>query len=405
MPARRLTTAFVRDVAPPNPLKGQQRQVTYIDTIDRGLALVLVVSYGGTKTFRVMTYVAGKAHTLKLGTYRRMTLDEAKAKARAHFANPRKPAELGSFKEVAENWLKRHVEKNRLRTQAEIRRHLTTYVYPKWQDHKFLDIRRRQVIELLDHLEDKHGTAQADAVLGTLRSLMAWQQSRDEDYTSPIVKGMARDRRHPRDRARKRILTDDEIRAVWQACADAGAYGALVKVLLLTAQRKAKVMRMRWDDVVDGVWLIRTEAREKGTAGQLPLPSMVLDIIAQQPRLMGNPYVFAGPRGKGPLFSFARYKEELDRKLPAMEPWVLHDLRRTARSLLSRAGVLPHIAERVLGHAIVGIEGVYDRHSYEAEKAGALNELAGLVDRILNPSDNVVPMRASKKPGQPGPGL
>ena len=76
--------------------------------------------------------------------------------------------------------------------------------------------------------------------------------------------------------------------------------------------------------------------------------------------MAGNPYVFAG-RGAGPMTNFAQRKDELDAKLPAMPPWVIHDLRRSARSLLSRAGVRPDIAERVLGHAIRGARERADR--------------------------------------------
>jgi integrase len=87
-------------------------------------------------------------------------------------------------------------------------------------------------------------------------------------------------------------------------------------------------------------------------------------------------------------------RNELDAKLPDMAPWVLHDLRRTARSLLSRAGVRADISERVLGHAILGVERVYDRHPYDAEKAQALEQLARMIHSILEPrQDNVVPMR------------
>ena len=93
----------------------------------------------------------------------------------------------------------------------------------------------------------------------------------------------------------------------------------------------------------------------KGYSGKLKLPEMALDLIAAQPRIAGNPYVFPG-RGDGPFNSWSQRKDELDEKLPDMEPWVIHDLRRTARSLMSRAGVLPHIAERVLGHAIQGLK-------------------------------------------------
>jgi integrase len=71
-------------------------------------------------------------------------------------------------------------------------------------------------------------------------------------------------------------------------------------------------------------------------------------------------------------------------------PWVLHDLRRSARSLMSRAGVRPDIAERVLGHAMKEVEGTYDRHQYRDEKGHALKALAGLIESIINPADNVV---------------
>ena len=79
-------------------------------------------------------------------------------------------------------------------------------------------------------------------------------------------------------------------------------------------------------------------------------------------------------------------KRTFDRKCPTA-PWTFHDLRRTAKSLMARAGVLPHTSERVLGHAIGGVEGVYDRHSYLDEKADALKALASLISTILAPTD------------------
>jgi integrase len=168
--------------------------------------------------------------------------------------------------------------------------------------------------------------------------------------------------------------------------------------LLLTGQRRDKVATMQWGHIVEGEWRIPSEHREKGNAGNLLLPQMALDIITMQPRIAENPYVFAVGVGKGHFNSHSQRKEELDKKvaevLPDMPEWVLHDLRRTARSLLSRAGVQPHIAERVLGHAIPGVAGVYDRHSYDHEKADALNRLAALIDTIVHPpEDNVVALR------------
>src|SRR5271169_6420457 len=119
MPAKSITDAFVRNVSLPKPERGE-RQIAYIDTMERGLALVLVVGYGGSKTFRVMTYRNGKPRTKKLGTYPTMTVKAAREEARAYFENPQRfdaQASIGSFKEVADNWFKRHVEANGLRSQ------------------------------------------------------------------------------------------------------------------------------------------------------------------------------------------------------------------------------------------------------------------------------------------------
>ena len=241
-------------------------------------------------------------------------------------------------------------------------------------------------------------------MLTTLRTLMNWYATRDENYVSPIVKGMRRDQRKASDKARKRILSDDEIRTVWQAADASGMFGGIVRLALLTGQRREKIATMKRSDVVDGVWTIATMEREKGNAGTLVLPQVARDIIDAQPMIDDNPHVFPGSlrgrrhpsaRDDGPpcFNSWNERKTELDAKLPRKMPhWTLHDLRRTARSLLARAGVNDQVAERVMGHAILGIEGVYNRHDYVAEKADALERLARLIDRIVTPPDqtNVV---------------
>jgi integrase len=303
------------------------------------------------------------------------------------------PTKPDSFAAVAENWLKRHVEAKGLRTRYEIERVLAKYVYPHWREREFESLRRSDVARLLDHVEDNHGRRQADVVLSVVRAIGNWHASRNDNYTTPFVRGMSRT--DPGAGRRSRVLNDDELRKVWHAAEEAGAFGALVCTLLLTGQRLGKVVSMRWDDVdADGVWTIRTEsAREKGNAGSLKLPKLALDVINAQPRFAGNPYVFAG-RGAGHTNDIAADKAALD-EVCSVSNWVLHDLRRCARSLMSRADVQPHVAERVLGHVVAGVEGIYDRHRYDDEKAAALAKLAALVERIVNPptGDVVVPMR------------
>src|SRR5262249_26521187 len=122
----------------------------------------------------------------------------------------------------------------------------------------------------------------------------------------------------------------------------------------------------------------------------------VLAVLDTLPRYASNPYVFAG-RGQRHMSASGMFKAKFDAKLPAdMPDWRLHDLRRTARSLMSRAGVRPDIAERVLGHAIDGVEGIYDRFEYADQKADALRRLADLIDSIVTPRDNVMTMAKRK---------
>jgi integrase len=300
------------------------------------------------------------------------------------------PVKPDSFESVAGNWLKRHVAKKKLRTQTEIERCLSVYIPKHWKSRPFASIRRSDVTRLLDIIEDKNGPRQADVVLGILRSIAAWHATRDDDYLSPFMRGMRRSEAEPRER----ILDDDELQAVWKAAEADGTFGALIMVLLLSGQRRGATLGMRWSDIsADGVWKIQTEAREKSNAGSLQLSPATLAIINAQPRISGNPYVFAAARGDGPLNSFSKAKQAFDEAC-GVTGWTLHDCRRTARSLMSRAQVNSDIAERVLGHTIKGVESVYDRYKYDAEKADALRRLESLIHTIVNPpADNVRQLR------------
>jgi integrase len=214
-----------------------------------------------------------------------------------------------------------------------------------------------------------------------IRQICNWAATRDDNYTSPIIRGMSRGERKSRDR----ILSDGEIRDVWAAAATCGSFGRLVRFALLTAQRRDKLAEMRWDDLEGNVWKIRTDEREKGNAGELVLPALALEVLGER----GIGYVFPTQRGNKHS-SWDDHKRGLDKK-SGVTGWTLHDLRRSARSLMSRAGVQPHIAELTLGHVQQGVQAIYDRHTYVAEKGDALAKLAGLLALILNPpAGNVV---------------
>jgi integrase len=357
------------------------------------------VQPSGAKSFVAVTLdPRGKQVWTTVGPADVLSVDEARTKAREAIKRvrdglPAFEAPSATFEAVAEQWLARHVRQNALRSEKEIIRLLRAHVFPAWAGRAFLSIRRSDVAALLDHIQDHHSARQADYVLNVVRSVMNWFATRNDDYTPPIVRGMRR--QNPSAQARARILSDDEIRLIWKQAEANGTFGAILRMCLLTAQRSRKVATMKWSEIsIDGEWTIPKEAREKDTAGTLVLPERAIAIIRAQLRMGSNPFVFAG-RGAGPYRGFSQAKAAFDARLPGIVPWVIHDLRRTARSLMARAGVRPDVAERVMGHAIAGVEGVYDRHTYRDEKADALRRLAGLIETIVRPpKGNVRPLRA-----------
>jgi integrase len=184
---------------------------------------------------------------------------------------------------------------------------------------------------------------------------------------------------------------------------------------MLTLQRRAEVSAMQWPELDDSgaTWIIPAERYKTRLDHGVPLSANARGVVGEKPGPRrgrdGRPikqglYVFSNTNGHEPFTGYSKAKAELDRKIaelrvkagrPPMESWVLHDLRRTGRSLLSRAGVPTDIAERVLGHVIPGVRGTYDRYGYLDEKRDALEKLATLIDRILEPpAHNVLQLRA-----------
>lgn len=420
-------------------LKAQPKRYTVPDADLRGH--YVRVEPSGSKSFvAVARDPHGKQVWATIGGADVWSIDDAREAARSALKRIKaglppfeEIVQPETFKAVAQNYIKRHVEANGLRSRGEIERCLQSYIYPKWQDRDFRALRRADAAQLLDDVQDNHGARQADAVLAIVRGMMNWFASRDDEFVSPIARNMRRT--NPANRKRARILDDDELRVIWSVAAapvqlnkdgkpakpkagevavGGGTFGAIVRLALLTAQRREKIAAMRWADItVDGEWTIPAEAREKGTGGVLVLPDAALAIVREQKRVGTNPYVFAG-RGDGHFNGFSPCKRAFDHKVfralraaaaergedsakvKPLPQWQVHDLRRTARSLMSRAGVRPDVAERVLGHAIAGVEGVYDRHHYLDEKANALIRLADLISSILTPGRNVVRLRAKQ---------
>jgi integrase len=280
-------------------------------------------------------------------------------------------------------------------------------------------IRRSDVVALLDGIVDGSGpgvaaglsrlhdpqavntrdrSTMAHHVLAVVRKMFRWHQARDETFVTPVVVGMSPLVR-PSERARDRVLNDEEIQKVWAALESTPyPFGPLVQFLLFTAQRRDEVAQATWSefDLDAGTWTIPATRYKTKRPNVVPLSAAARELLTSLPRVTaanGNDLVFT-TTGNTPFSGFSKCKRALDAGC-GVAGWTLHDLRRTARTLMVRAGVRSEVAERVLGHVISGVAGVYDRHDYATEKRHALDALATEIDRILRPSEpKVVKLRA-----------
>lgn len=376
-------------------LKPQAKRYEVSDPQQRGLRVT--VHPGGTKTFIVRYRYAGKPKKLTLASG--ITLEQARKLAGdAMFevargndpaqqkAAAKAAAQSDTVRAICEEFLAR--EGAKMRSADKYQRILQRLVYPVLGAKPVGYARRRDVVRLLDKIEDENGPAQATIVLAIVRRIFAWHAARSDDFNSPIVRGMARTTAS--DHRRTRILDDDEIRRVWQtASATPGAFGFYIKFLLLTACRRDEAAAMRWSEISDIVWTLPATRNKVKQDLSRPLSVAALDVLAAVPRIHGSDFVFSYDGGR--LGGIGRRKIEFDRAC-GVSGWVLHDLRRTARSLMSRAGVPAEHAERCLGHLQPGIQQTYDRHRYVAEMASAYEKLAKLINQIVNPQPNVAAM-------------
>jgi integrase len=317
-----------------------------------------------------------------------------------------KRTEINTVDTVLDAFVKRHASK--LRSSDQIEGALDRHVRPTLGSKSIYDLKRSEIVTMLDKVEDEAGPVMADRVLAHIRKAFNWQAARDDEFKSPIVRGMARTK--PKERARKRILADDEIRDIWKALEkikEPACYPAFVKSLLLCATRRTESASMSNAELDGDLWIIPGERYKNKLDHVIPLSEQARSLIGDKPEgFKGNAwFVFSTTGGGKPFSGFSKAKKLLDAEIakirkaedrPKMARWTLHDLRRTARTLMSRAGVSEDHAERALGHVIGGVRGTYDRYEYLEEKRQAFAALAGLVALILDPpANNVVKLERS----------
>ena len=386
----RLTDIVIKNLPPP-----QSGQKSY--AADTVTGLQLRVSHGGTKSFCLL--LGDSRQRVTIGRYPIIGLAEARVEARRILAertlgkrqNPRV-----TFLAALETFLSTHVaEKNRKSTAGETTRILRKQ-FVALHRKQLADITTDEVMRIAEKMLSTGHPSAANHAFTAARAFFRWCVRRRYIPHSPL-EGLSR----PAEaQPRERTLTDGEIRAVWNAAGNDRTYGAIVKLLILTGQRRGEIASLK------GEWCPRPPSKAgAGTPNQaeaaiclpatitknkrshtFPIGAVACELLNGLPR---TGYLFrargSDPENPKPLNGWNKRKAGLDRSIAVtsgsedepipIPPWTLHDLRRTYATNLQRLGVKLEVIEALLNHVSgtrSGIVGVYQRHTYEAEMRAAV---------------------------------
>ncbi len=356
------------------------------DTELRGFGIR--VASNGRKTWFVRYRHAGRKRRLGLGTFPPLSLAAARKEAKTKLSE----AELGkdpagekaaqrkapTFGALAELYLEKHASKKK--SGREDKRILTVELLPKWRNTHAAEIRRADVIALLDKIAERPAPIMANRTLALARKMFNFGIQRGLVEANPCVLVQ----RPGQERRRDRVLTEDEIKTLWgELERELKVHGmaAVFKLLLLTAQRRSEVLGMSWPelDLKAGWWTIPGERSKNGLPHRVPLSPQTLRVLESLPQ--SGHWVFPSPRGDGHITNIQKCVERIRKR--ARLDWRAHDLRRTAASHMTGAGISRLVVSRILNHHEPGVTAAYDRHSYDPEKRQALELWGRRVEGIV----------------------
>lgn len=366
----------------------------------------LVVQPSGSKSWAIRYRADGKTRKFTLGPYPRLGLAEARERARTALQAVSEGRDPGAeqvvalqeqatatrltFGAVALDFIARYA-KPRNRSWPETERLLTKADLERWQERDIRSIGRRDVLDAIDGVVERGAPIHANRLFAALRRMFGWTVERGILDVSP----MASLKPPSPEVARDRVLSDTELRAVWLAAAEIGyPFGHAVQLLILTGQRRAEVLEAEWREFdLDGsVWTIPRQRAKNDRAHVVALSETAKAILGALPRI-GQParFIFT-TTSTSPFSGVSKATERLTAlasgHMPegqSLEPWRLHDLRRTFASGCARLGVGIHVVEKILNHTsgtFGGIVGVYQRHDFAAERRDALERWATHVQSL-----------------------
>ena len=395
MVKRSLTDAAVMRLKP--PAEGQ------IDIFDQGYpGFAIRISYGGGKTFVYFYKLGGRLRRMSLGRYPSTSLADAREawrKARQDAQKGRDPStarnrEGGAtdFGNVFEEWLKRDQAGNR--TVDAVRRLIEKDAMPAWAHRQVVDLDRRDVLDVIDAVVDRGSPVTARRLHSHLHRFFRWCVGRGILDANPMA-----DLPKPgNETKRERVLTDDELLAVWNAAEKLGwPFGPITQLLMLTGARRSEIGRLQWSEISGGQICLSGERTKNGESHNIALSSPASAIIEKLPRIDKSALVFT-TTGRTPVSGWSNAKTSLD-ELSA--PWTLHDLRRTVATGLQKLGVSLQVIEAVLGHVSgsrAGVVGIYQRHQFLDEARAALEAWGAHIVAIVEGGKpgKVLPLRGKR---------
>jgi integrase len=424
MPSQKITKRVV-DSAQPNPL----RRYVVMDAEVKGFGLLVLPS--GVKSFFLQYRMGGRETTTQRYTIGKFgspwTAETARDKAiklrgkvadgvnicaqkRAAKNERQNAPEPNSVRRIFEQFEARYLRGRR--SGAEVAALLKREVIARWGDRLVTDIRRTDLIELLDEIADRGTVYTRNRTAAHIRKMFNWAIGRGIEMINPAARIEML-----QEETRDRVLTPEEIRLFWKGCNSLGyPFGSLFKMLLVTGQRRdegATIDRKEVDKEA-ALWTIPEAKAKNGRTHTVPLSPLATSILSEQLDLGG---FYFTTNGRAPVSGYSKAKARLDALMtkllradletkgkpdPAatIQPWRLHDLRRTLSTNMAEMGVPPHIVEKILNHqtgSISGVALVYNRHQYLDERRLALNAWAERIIAIAEnrtPASNVVALRA-----------
>ena len=387
---KKLTDAKIRGL--PKPPK---RTVLF----EEGTGFGLRLEPSGRKSFILFYWFNGKKDGVTLGRYPKLSL----ADARAVVAKIKQKIERGEDPKVeiketqranrnfytvgdlCHEYIERHA-KVKKKSWKEDQRILAKDIIPIWNRRKASDIKRKDVIGLLDNIVERGAAIQANRTLAVIRRMFNFGIERDILEFSPCTAVKAPAKENIKDR----VLSDEEIKALWgqlDKCESLDRRIALsLKLMLITGQRKVECLHLKITDIDKGWWSIPKEISKNGKPHRIFLSPQATEIISLAKELLPeSDLVFPSPRtGKSFLGSSIDHALRKTRVKKIIKiDFTPHDLRRTASSMMTAMGTPLLTVSKILNHAEAGVTAKhYDHYAYDKEKKEALIKWGKKIEQI-----------------------